>query len=152
MFVLKIVTSGILGTLLMTLFSYVCGQLFSKEFGEPKLLNALLYRASNHKNKTVTHALLGWILHLCIGIVFAFFLYSYFEWKNRFGWRESLPNLYMAAILGFLLGLLGVMGWTVLLKIHHSPPKIELPEFYIQLVVAHIIFGLGTVLSFGLFL
>jgi len=150
--ILKIIVSGLIGTMLMTLFSYVCGQLFSKEFGEPYLLNKLLeqWPVGHQGNKPKNEFLLGWVIHLFIGFLFALFLYTYFAWKDSFGWRESMSNLFVAGYLGLVLGLLGVVGWVVLLKMHKSPPKLALPEFYIQLVVAHVVFGLGTVLGFGL--
>lgn len=42
--IIKFVLGGMVGTGMITLSSYSCGKIFSKEFGEFKLLNKLLDR------------------------------------------------------------------------------------------------------------
>lgn len=138
----KIVLGGLIGTAIMTIFSYICGKLFSKEFGEPKLLNKLLDRSFSGDDIVKEDSPLGWIIHFAIGFLFASIIYLYFLWTGL------TPTWPIGSLLGFAMGILGVMGWALVLNFHRSPPKLELPEFYLQLVVAHVIFGLGTVLAF----
>jgi uncharacterized membrane protein YedE/YeeE len=126
---------------MMTIFSYICGKIFSKEFGEPKLLNKLLDRSFSG-NDIKEDSPLGWIIHFAIGFLFAWIMHLYFLWTDH------TPTWPIGSLLGLALGVLGVTGWAMALNFHRSPPKPELPQFYLQLVVAHVIFGLGTVLVF----
>ena len=138
----KIVLGGLIGTAIMTVFSLICGQLFSKEFGEPELLNKLLGRSFFGDGDVKENSPLGWIIHFAIGFLFAWIMHLYFLWTGH------PPTWPLGSLVGFALGILGVMGWAIVLNLHGSPPRPELPEFYLQLVVAHVIFGLGTVLVF----
>ncbi|NNE76874.1 MAG: hypothetical protein HKN31_07350 [Pricia sp.] len=140
--IVNILVGGLVGTTLMTIFSYVCGQIFSKEFGEPKLLNKLLDRLPSWDHNVEDRSPIGWILHITIGIVFAWIIHSYLIWMHQ------PPVWLMGVTMGFVLGIIGVMGWAILLNFHPSPPKLQLPEFYIQLIVAHIIFGMGVILVY----
>lgn len=142
---IKIITAGLVGTLMMTLFSYVCGYLLSQEFGEPRLLNKLLNRSPWSHTDIEEDSPLGWGLHIAIGIVFAWIMYVYFVWT------DTAPTWPIGGVLGFGLGVLGILGWEILLILHPAPPKLALPDFYLQLVVAHIVFALGTVLVFKVF-
>lgn len=137
----KIVLGGLVGTTIMTAFSYMCGILFSKEFGEPKLLNKLLNRSFSGDEDVKEDSPLGWIIHFAIGILFAWIMHLFFLWTDHTTWP-------IGSLLGLAMGMLGVLGWALVLNLHRSPPKLELTEFYLQLVVAHVIFGLGTVLAF----
>lgn len=138
----KIVVGGLTGTAMMTVFSYICGKLFSKEFGEPKLLNKLLDRSSIWDEGVEEGSPLGWTVHYAIGFFFAWTLHLCFLWTGL------MPTWQIGSLLGFALGVWGVAGGALLLNLHRSPPKLELPEFYLQLVVAHVIFGSCTVLAF----
>jgi hypothetical protein len=117
-------------------------KIISKELGEPKLLNKLLDRSSSLDRGVKEDSPLGWIIQFAIGFLFAWIMHLYFLWTGR------TPTWPIASILGFALGLLGVTGWAIVLNLHRSPPKLERPQFYLQLVVAHVIFGSGTVLVF----
>ncbi|HBL80335.1 MAG TPA: hypothetical protein DDZ79_10625, partial [Aequorivita sp.] len=46
------------------------------------------------------------------------------------------------AIIGAIFGLLGIFGWALLFYVHPQRPKIDFKLFYLQLFLAHIIFGL----------
>jgi len=141
----KIITGGVVGTLLMTFFSYLCGHLFSREFGEPRLLNKLLDKSPWSQSNIKENSVLGWALHMVTGIVFAWIIDIYFVLA------DTAPNWSVGAIIGFGLGVLGILGWQIVLSLHPQPPKLELPEFFAQLLIAHIIFALGTVLVFRVF-
>ena len=52
--------AAVVGTTLMTLFSKICGLLFSKEFSEPKFLDAI-FRPASTGTKKITHWA-GWCI------------------------------------------------------------------------------------------
>ena len=131
----KICLAGLVGTTLMTLFSKVCGWLLSKEFSEPKFLDAFLRPSSVNHSKL---HLLGWLVHYLIGILFAFLIYGYCA---RYATDFSYLN---GILLGPSLGLVGILGWKAMLSWKKKPPTMELPAFFIQLVFAHIVFAFGA--------
>lgn len=131
--------AAVVGTTLMTLFSKLCGLVFSKEFSEPKFLDAILRPSSTG---TKTNNLLGWAVHYLIGVLFAWAIYIFIE---NFA---ATYSYWHGILLGGFLGLVGILGWTVLLKFIKKPPQLELPAFFIQLVFAHIVFGVGALLVF----
>lgn len=133
-----ILLAGLVGTTLMTAFSKVLALLLSKEFSEPKLL-AELYPNRRFGRKDI---FMGWLTHYLIGIFFAWGIWFYTTMAN--GDYTFVSGL----VLGGLFGCLGVLGWSILMVVLKKPPQLELPAFFIQLVFAHIIFGLGAIWVF----
>ncbi len=128
----------------MTVFSYAAGRLANKQFTEPIILNDLARRIGIIKEKSYKRHPLGWMIHLGVGIIF---LVGY-----DLLWRTSLlsPTVFIGSVLGFISGVIGVIGWHLTLKIHPDPPGIHLKDFYFQLVIAHIIFGIVAAVSYEL--
>ena len=131
--------AAVVGTTLMTLFSKICGRLFSKEFSEPKFLDAIFRPASTGTKKNNA---LGWVVHYLIGMLFAWAIYMGIQIF------AATYSYWYGILLGGFLGLVGVLGWTVLLIFIKKPPQLEVPAFFIQLVFAHIVFGVGAILIF----
>lgn len=131
--------SSIIATIMMTAFSYLYSEIKDKKFKEPQLINILIDRLPNMKMTIGKHHWLGWFLHFLIGLIFTalFFLIWNFT-KISITWESGI-------ILGFLAGVIGVLGWRITFSIHPNPPNIQFSKFYIQLIVAHILFGLGCV-------
>ena len=140
----KILLAGLVGTTLMTAFSYLVGQLCDAELGEPKLLNKFLDRSKRLDIEVAEDSIWGWIFHYLTGFLFAGAMAAYFCST------ENHPTWWLAIVLGCILGLFGVLGWLTMIRFHSAPPKIELQLFLIQLVGAHIIFGLGATIVFRL--
>ena len=127
---------SILATLFMTAFSYLCGYLTGHQFREPQLLNQLL-NSSKLPIQPPKKSFLGWLLHLLIGYVFAETLFLSWEYIN------ISTNWLIGLISGLVAGIIGIIGWHVMIYFNPNPPDIHLKKFYIQLVVAHIIFSLS---------
>lgn len=133
----KILLASFTGTTAMTVFSYVLAGKESKQFKEPVLLNNLLnnstFFASVDKKSPA-----GWLLHYSIGTFFA--TGSHIIWKLT----KSNPSLKNSSLLGFTYGIMGITGWHLLFLLHSNPPSIDLKKYYLQLLAAHVIFGIGT--------
>ncbi len=134
----KILLGGIVGTSLMTFFSYLLGRLLKSDFLEPRLLNKLLHRSDSLSLNIKEDSMWGWAIHYLTGFLFSGTMMFYFHWSEKF------PSWGTGAFLGFILGLSGAIGWLITFRVHSSPPKIDLKAFLFQLVVAHVIFGLGA--------
>ena len=133
---IHILVSGVLGTSIMTLFTYIIASITGKELSEPKFLNRLMWNSNLFHIEKDDYHLFGWCIHVFIGIVFAASLMLF---KICTGFDLTIC---IGIFLGFVLGLIGVAGWTMLFTLHHNPPEIDFKLFLSQLVIAHMVFGL----------
>ena len=133
---LRITLAGITGTTFMTLFSYAIAEKRKKQFKEPELLNKLVKRASPNLERINKKHWLGWVMHYTVGFSFAT--------AYDFLWRKTFvaPTMKNSLAMGAISGVLGVLAWKMVFKLHPNPPQTHFEEFYKQLLVAHIIFGL----------
>ncbi len=141
--ILKILSGTVIGTSLMTLFSYYISHKLNREFKEPVLLNKMISRsplAISKKNNPAP----GWILHYSIGTVFV--VGYHFIWRRK----KLNPTLKNSTFLGFISGFIGISGWHILFIIHPKPPSIHLKNYYLQLLAAHIVFGWGAAAGYQL--
>lgn len=136
----KIILSGLTATSLMTLFSYLVSGSEEKNFKEPELLAALEKKALPEEAKEFA-AVAGWATHYTIGIFWAG-VYKYLWQKTRIE-----PTVKSGLVLGGLSGLTGVLIWKATFNIHPNPPRIDFKKFYIQLLIAHLIFGLAVTIT-----
>jgi hypothetical protein len=138
----KILSSGIIGTSAMTIFSYLVSELMSENFREPEIMTTLI------KNLLLTakqySPYLAWSLHYIIG--FSFVLIYVRLWDNN----KLKPNIETGLFLGAVTGIVGIIGWYFTLKIHPNPPIINLKHFFILLFFAHIVFGIFAVIGYVL--
>lgn len=137
----KIVLSTFTATTAMTLFSYVLSWLTHENFREPYILSMLIMSLFPDQENTTT-LLEAWILHYCVGLCFII-IYAWI-W-NRF---KRYPNLESGTILGVVTGLFAVLVWHLTLKVFDNPPVTNRLPFYIQLVFAHVVFGIIAALSY----
>lgn len=129
----RIAITSLLSTAGMTLFSFLLSKIVRRNFLEPKLLNQLVFY--RRKNKKQHHAA-GYAVHYLTGLLFTW-IYSLI-WKNsRYAPRNS-DSLWM----GFVNGLIGASGWHIVFLVHPSPPIVDRRKYYLQLVAAHMVFGL----------
>lgn len=142
---LHLFISGVLGTLIMTLFTYAVELVTGKELSEPELLNHLICKCERIGLQTGASHFLGWLIHFAIGILFAAGMIAFIEVTG------FEPTIYLGLLLGAALGLVGVIGWYVLFTLHHNPPQIDFPLFLTQLIMAHSAFGLVLVIYMQLF-
>lgn len=134
-----IILISALATLSMTAFSYLCSYLTGNQFKEPELLQQLLNSSRLPVNST--NNFLGWLLHFLLGVVFAaslVFTRSYFSFYTTW---------IFAIIAGAIAGIIGIIGWHGMFLLNPKPPKISMKKFYLQLIIAHIIFSV-TIFGF----
>lgn len=133
-----IITGAVVATSLMTLFSYTLSALTKEQFREPELLNFLLTRSALIPVKVARKSWAGWVIHYLVGTLFIIVF--------DLIWNMKIlePTILSGAYLGFLAGIIGITGWKVFFLLSPDPPKIDFKRFYLQLLVGHVIFGLGA--------
>ena len=130
----------------MTFCMYMASYLFRKKMKVVKILGTMLTfktrpegQLSDNKFSIAT----GIVAHYLVGILFV--IIYYLLWKNGIG----KPDLIYGAIFGFASGLFGILIWHLFFLIHPKPPaNIHLKDYFIMLVVAHIVFGIIAAISF----
>jgi hypothetical protein len=138
----KVALAALTGTTLMTAFSYGASRHERKQFREPELLNKLLDRIPGAP-AIPTKSPAGWLVHYGVGI---FFTSVYDQlWQRDIG----KPTLANGLLLGTISGLVGIGGWMLTFKLHPHPPKIDYTGHYKQLLIAHMIFGVGAALGYN---
>jgi len=141
---LKILLSSIVATAAMTGVSYIISESFKKLFKEPVLLSYFLHRLKIRASaKTLT--ILAWLLHFLIG--FLFVTIYHFIWSFdlfSFKWYNGL-------LLGAFSGIVGIIHWFGIFLYTNHQPKIPFTAYYIQLFLAHVIFGIVAFWTYGLF-
>lgn len=143
MAVTAIIFGALIGTSLMTLFSYFLSKKTDRNFREPDILNQLLFdlQLIEFKKKPLIP---GWILHYVVGFIFVVGFHVF--------WNVTTvnPSQISGSILGLFCGFIGIAGWHLIFKLHPKPPSIALKKYYIHLLVAHIIFGWGSAVGYKL--
>jgi len=140
-FTSSLLKMGVLATAGMTLFSYLLSIKKKEKFLEPLALNQLVYPKDK---KDQAHHVLGYGLHYLVGLFFSFF------YLHLFNKKIISPNGWNFTWMGFLNGLIGSLGWYITLKLHNNPPKLKLGKYFLQLIVAHVIFGIFNGIVFKL--
>ena len=139
-----IVIASILATSAMTAFSYAVSASFRDLYKEPVLLSYLLSELQINISPEKKN-ILGWILHYVIGVIFV--LIYHFMWKHNIldlSWPVSI-------LLGTISGFLGIISWFFMFKFTHFTPNIDFKGYYLQLLLAHIIFGIVAFMVYKYF-
>ncbi|GAA4312705.1 hypothetical protein GCM10023115_31010 [Pontixanthobacter gangjinensis] len=134
---LKVLMAGILGTVLMTAFSYAVSRMKSQQFREPRLLNMILRRSTYDMNPS-NNSFLGWVVHFSIGVILMTLFYIL---HLTFSFNISFLAI---LIYGISAGVLSILSWHLMLTISPNSPDFILREFYLQLLIAHILFAMGA--------
>jgi hypothetical protein len=129
----KILQMSIVATMGMTLFSYILSLILKEKFLETEILNQLIF--PNNKEARKNHPA-GYVIHFTTGTFFASI------YRKLWDSTHLQPNLSTGATMGFINGLAGISVWHVILRLHSNPPDVNFKRFYLQLLFAHIIFGL----------
>lgn len=126
----------------MTFFSYCVSYFRQSQFREPQLLNLLIDTSTAIPFSPGKRNFIGWIIHFTVGWIYIIVF--------DLIWRKTAlePTLWSGAFLGFIAGFVGISGWKIFFKLNPDPPKTEFKTFYLQLLVAHVIFGIGSVILF----
>ena len=140
---IRIILGTLVGTTLMTFFSYLVSKIFNKLYKEPVLLNYLLhYLGIDMRDRAKRIA--GWVIHYIIGLVFAIGYDLLWQYKIRFSWSSGI-------IFGIISGVIGIVSWMLMFKLPDDKPKIDYKGYYIQLLFAHIIFAIGIVIVYKIY-
>jgi hypothetical protein len=137
----KISAGALAGTSVMTAFSYLITNEKNREFREPVLLGILLKKvipSMSKKNSTIG----GWLIHYGVGFLFAAAYHQL--WKRT----KFNPTAFSGLMLGGINGVIGVAAWRATFKLHPDPPKILYKNYYGHLLLAHLVFGLGTAIGY----
>lgn len=135
---LKVILAGILGTILMTGFSYILARLKDQEFREPRLLNMILRRSTYDKVNPSNNSILGWVVHFSIGIILMTLFYII---HLIFSFSISFMSI---LVYGVFAGILSILSWHLMFIISPNSENVELKEFYVQILIAHVLFALGA--------
>jgi uncharacterized membrane protein YsdA (DUF1294 family) len=137
------ITSGLVGTSLMTWFSYQVSQHKEQQFREPVLLSTLIDRLRNDP-EAGTSNLKGWLIHYGIGTLFST---AYHQLWQKTNMKPTLKN---GLWLGSLSGLIGIAAWKMVFHLHPKPPRIDFKRYYAHLLLAHAIFGAAAAMGYRL--
>ncbi|TQD39408.1 hypothetical protein [Haloflavibacter putidus] len=134
MIFLKIILGSICATTIMTVFSYIYEEMNKGMFKEPQLLNFLVRNSSLSFFPRRSH-ILGWGLHYSIGLVFAigFELLLFYQIINF--------SVGRALIFGFVIGIIGIIGWNIMFRLSKKPEAFNSIPFYRHILIAHLLFG-----------
>jgi hypothetical protein len=139
----KILTSAIVGTSAMTLFSYLISESKSKNFREPEVLGQLIKRLPESCSKESAQ-ISGWCTHYAVGILFVVFYNEL--WKQK----KINPSLTSGALLGAASGFAGIIAWKSTFEVHPNPPAKNLKKYFGHLIIAHIVFGIFSSINYKL--
>lgn len=125
----------IVATTCMTGFSYLFSTLLNENFKEPQLLADLLGEIFSTK----LPVWVGWITHYLTGILFLGML------LGAYAVTEVRISVYWGILFGCVLGGIGILMWKALYQLANSEPPTHKHLFHLQLIVAHIFFGMAAI-------
>lgn len=140
----RIIAAGIVGTVFMTLYSYMKSKQEKQEYVEPVMINKLIDNSKNMpeiKNNEM-HPY-GYILHFITGILF---ITTYHLFVKKHLLRKNLLSI---AVYGSLSGLTGIVIWKFMFAQHKNPPYNNRYGYFKQLFTAHLIFSLFAIVTYN---
>lgn len=132
---LTLFLAWIVATTCMTGFSYVFSTILNENFKEPILLTDLLGKVF-HVELPVW---VGWLVHYLTGILFLVLLIAAYSFTN-----VDISVLW-GIIFGAILGGIGIVMWKGIYKLANSDPPTHTRLFHLQLIIAHIFFGMAAI-------
>lgn len=144
MIMIRILISGIVATLAMTVFMNICAWISRRNMHVIAILSKMLPGFFDRKGPEdqSRYRPMAFLLHYSIGIVFAFL---YHVWRSS----EGSPDYQSMAepwILGFLLGMIAVAGWTLFIRIHPAPLlTVPWEQYLVCVFIGHIIFSFAMI-------
>ena len=130
----NVLLAAAVGTISMTLFSYLVSRKKNKDFKEPKLLGKMVYRGVPEIKKP-TSKVAGWCLHCGTGLAFTI------VYKILLDHTKLKSNLPEAVLLGVVNGVLADGIWKTVFALHPDPPEINFKKFFGHLILAHVFFA-----------
>lgn len=142
MVVLEYAVETIVGTLVMTLFSYLVSASFRKLFTEPVLINYVFRLSDSEISPKLTSAL-GWVLHFIAGLLFVI----PYHWL----WNRGIFDPDWSLWLGAISGIIGIIAWMIIFSLPRKEPRVAFTQYYVQLFFAHIFFAVTVCFVHKLF-
>lgn len=136
---LKAFAAGVAGSVGMSVYMRLQSLWTHKELKIIKVLGSILTNRvpENGKVSSSTKSqVTGALTHLTIGTIFTFCYY--YLWKKGI----AKPDLKGGAVLGFMNGIIGLIGWRLLFLLPTNNPKIDLKSYLLNLMIAHEVFGI----------
>ena len=125
----------VVATSCMTGFSYLFSTLLNENFKEPVLLTDLLGKVFNVE----LPIWVGWVVHYLTGILFLLLVMAAYSFTN-----VSI-SVQWGIIYGCILGGIGIFMWKALYKLANTDPPTHTRLFHLQLIIAHIFFGMAAI-------
>jgi len=138
---IDIFKSGVIGTSAMTVFSYLYAYIVKDNVKEPKLLAKMFRRLVPGTDK-LNARIAGWVIHYAVGLLFA---ELYIELWERTSVKADVKS---GLILGGLSGIAAILIWKFTLESHPIPPSVDFTKHAVNLIIAHLIFGVFAVLAY----
>jgi len=133
--------SAMLATSAMTIFSYMFAYLSKNNTREPELLGKMIRRLVPVISKPIARAG-GWTAHYAIGLLFA---ELYGQIWERTAVKASVKS---GLIFGGLSGIAAILIWKFTLEAHPLAPATDFRNFAINLLLAHLVFGIFAAISY----
>ncbi len=109
------------------------------------ILGSVLFASFREKTQEFKKRIIvATIVHFAIGALFAVVYCLLWHW-NVFdiNWKNSIW-------VGAVSGLIAIVIWRLIFKLHKNPPDINFEQYAIALVLSHISFGFMTFATFEL--
>jgi hypothetical protein len=138
----RVIESAVIGTTAMTLFSYLFSVSKKTNLKEPKLLGKMIRPLVPGIGKSHSRRA-GWAVHYVVGLLFA-------ETYAQIWERSTLkPNAKNGLIFGGLSGIAAILIWKFTFAVHPHPPSVNFGKYALNLLIAHVIFGLFAVIGYN---
>jgi|SRR6186713_2270873 len=138
----RVLNSAIVGTTMMTLFSYLFSSMSDTDTREPALLGKMIRRLAPGMSKKHSRAA-GWTAHYGVGLLFAE-LYAQI-WEQR----SVRANAGTGLVFGGLSGIAAILIWKFTLETHPFAPSVDFTTFAVNLLLAHLVFGFFAAIGYG---
>ncbi|GAB3168838.1 hypothetical protein [Telluribacter humicola] len=139
-----VLTEGIVGTALMTLFMYGLTYLTRRTMKVIRILGTMLTSSTTPTGRLSDRPLalvVGTLAHFSVGILFSYFFHLL--WAMGIGQPDSIHIL----LFGLGFGLFGIVVWYLYYRFHPNPPKLYLRSYLFCLLLAHIVYASGVILT-----
>lgn len=133
----NLILSGMCGTTVMSIFSYITAHVKEEHYEEPELLMEIVEEAFEIHDMRVNR-LSGWTLHFMMGFLMTAILQQ--VWKER----NIIPSSKHVILGGLMAGVSGILIWKMFLKINPRHGLIPFSRFAGHLLLAHIVFVFGV--------
>ena len=145
---LIILTAGLAGTVLMTIFTNMWTYITGFEYRVPNVLGTLITMTTKPSGRLPDNGfviLTGYIFHFLIGLLFS--LCYYLLWVYYLG-QPDWVDLFS---LGLCSVAIAVLCWYGMLRLHPLAPRVKLKSYLTLIFLGHFIFTAGIISTWKVF-